>query len=502
MPFASNPAMRGRLLGELLAPGDRQPWRSALARAAEPLRAHAVEQPLSFREYITRTDPRFVWYDHCERLVAVLQRVVDGELANVLIAAPPRHGKSEIVSRKLPAYFLYRFPDRWAALSSYAAELAYTLSRNARDTYVRGGGRLRDDAAAVKHWETVGGGGLWAAGFGGPATGKGFHLGIIDDPIKNAEEAASEAIGRRNRDWYRSTWSTRAEPGAAKVIMQTRWPGPGDMIGFLFEEEEAAEDEPERWHVVSLEAVKEREPLPIPATCTRESDPRSPGEALCPPRYPIEKLRAIETRVGPFYFAALFQQRPRPRGGGMFPREQAVIVEAAPAGIRWLRWWDFGATKGGGDPTAGAKVGVHEGRVYIGHVARAQLEAHERDQLIKQTAELDGRSVTQWGEQEPGSGGKAQAAAFVRLLAGWPVHTEPTTGDKPTAADPLAAQWQAGNVRLVHGTWNAAFLDEAEAFPFGPHDDQIEAASRAYNKLVSAPRRAPQYTSTSHITSR
>jgi phage terminase large subunit-like protein len=90
----------------------------------------------------------------------------------------------------------------------------------------------------------------------------------------------------------------------------------------------------------------------------------------------------------------------------------------------------------------------------------------------------------QWGEQEPGSGGKDAAAAFVRLLAGFNVHTEPTTGDKASAMDPLAAQWQAGNVRLVAGDWNAAFLDEAAAAPFGRNDDAIEAASRAYSKLA------------------
>ena len=214
---------------------------------------------------------------------------------------------------------------------------------------------------------------------------------------------------------------------------------------------------------------------------------RPEGTALCPDRFDEAALADIATVLGPYGFASLYQQRPQPRGAGVFPREKVGLLPAEPAGVRWLRWWDFGATAGGGDPTAGVRVGLRNGRVIIADVATAQLAAAERDQFIRTTAEMDGRDVTQWGEQEPGSGGKAQAAAFVRLLAGWPVYTEPTTGDKATAMDPLSAQWQAGNVDLVVGPWNRAFLDEAESAPFGKHEDAIEAAARAYTKLVGRP---------------
>lgn len=459
------------------------PWRQARAEAFAP---RAPAQPLSFREWITKTDPRFVWYDHCERLVTVLQRVVDGELTRVIIAAPPRHGKSEIVSRKLPAYYLYRHPQRFAAVTSYAADLAYTLSRSARDHYTRGGGTLRDDAAAVKHWETTHGGGLWATGFGGPATGKGFHLGIIDDPIKNAEEAASETIGRGNWDWYQSTFYTRSEPGAAIVVMQTRWPGPGDLIGRILQAEDE-DDEPERWHVVNFEAIKTDTPLELPLSCTLEPDPRQVGEALCPERYPLERLRKIARRITDFFFAALFQQRPRARDGGLFPREKAKIVPAAPAGGKSVRYWDKAGTEGGGAYSAGVRMKIVDGLVYVEDVRRKQLGSHERNQLMRQTAELDGLAVTQWTEQEPGSGGKESAEATVRLLAGYSVHVERVTGDKVTRADPFAAQWQGGNVRLVHGAWNGPYLDEMEAAPHGKYKDQMDASSGAYNKLSGGP---------------
>lgn len=231
-----------------------------------------------------------------------------------MVFMPPRHFKSEVVSRLFTAYYLYRHPDEWVALTSYAAELAYTLSRNARDNYKKAGGVLKDDAGAVKHWETGKGGGLWAAGVGGPATGKGFHLGVIDDPIKNSEEAQSLVIQRRNDDWYDSTFSTRQEPGAAIVLIQTRW-GIHDTAGYLLDKEK---DEPEHWHIFNLEAIKSDTPLKFPSTCTIELDNRAVGEALNPQRYPADKLAKIKRRIGSFFFNALYQQNPILRQGRVY----------------------------------------------------------------------------------------------------------------------------------------------------------------------------------------
>src|SRR4030065_541900 len=95
--------------------------------------------------------------------------------------------------------------------------------------------------------------------------------------------------------------------------------------------------------------------------------------------------------------------------------------------------------------------------------------------------------ATEWGEQEPGPGGKDPAAAFVKLLAGFPVYTEPTTGSKETACDPLASQAEAGNVRVRRASWSSAFIAEACDFPSGKYDDQIESAARAFNKLTRHP---------------
>ena len=440
------------------------------------------KQQLSFREFIRGVNPRYQFYPHVDKLIDVLERVAADELKRLMIFMPPRHGKSEVVSRLFIAYYLYLYPERFVGINSYAAELAYTFSRSARDNFTRNGGELKGDASAVKHWETVSGGGLWAAGVGGPITGKGFNLGIIDDPLKNAEEAASEKIRTRQKEWYSSTFYTRAEPDAAIIIIQTRW-NEDDLSGWLLAEE--AGEEPECWHVISMAAIKEKQPPEIPATCTLEPDDRTVGEPLCNERYSLKALKRFMHRLGAYFWNALFQQRPRPREGGMFKRGNFEIVDASPARAIRVRWWDRAATADDGDWSVGLRMAYAGGIYYIEDVVRGQWSAGERDRIIRQTAVLDGIGVKQWGEQEPGSSGKDAAQAFIRLLAGFPVETEPSTGSKEVRAGPLSSQTEAGNVKLVRGEWNKAFIDEVSDFPHGKHDDQVDGASGAFNKLAA-----------------
>jgi len=420
-----------------------------------------------------------------DQLIDVLERVANDELDRVMVFMAPRHGKSETVSRLFAAYYLYTHPERWVGLNSYAAELAYTLSRNARENYVSGGGKLKESASAVKHWETQHGGGLWAAGVGGPITGKGFHLGIIDDPLKNAEEAASETIREKQKDWYRSTFYTRSEPGAAVVVIQTRW-NEDDLSGWLLSEEVGARH-PQRWHIVNMPAIAEPQ-QEFPATCTVEPDSRQDGEPLCEERYSADDLRDIEESVGGYYWSALYQQRPAPRAGGLFKREWFQVVGAAPAEASRIRGWDKAASEDSGDYTAGVKVvRDSEGVFYIEDVIRGQWSVLDRERISRQVAEIDGHDVLIWLEQEPGSGGKESAQATIRNLAGFAAYAETSTGDKVLRAEPFAAQCEARNVKLVKGEWNAKYLDELAVFPYGKHDDQVDASSLAFNKLAGGP---------------
>jgi predicted phage terminase large subunit-like protein len=443
--------------------------------------AIALVEALSFREFIALVNPRYRFYRHCEELIAVLQRVADDELRRVMVFEPPRHGKSELVSRLFPAYYLYRHPERFVGIASYGADLAYTLSRAARENFTRGDGVLHKASRAVKHWLTEAGGGLWAAGVGGPATDKGFHLGIIDDPLKDAKQAQSETIREAQKDWYGSVWSTREEPNGAQIVVQTRW-HEDDLSGYLLSLED---DEPESWYIVNLPAIAEPPPT-FPTTCTVHPDWRAEGEPLCEERYPLQRLTKLAQRIGEYFFGALFQQRPRPRDGGMFKRG-VEIVAAVPTSVTRIRYWDkAGAAPGKGDYTVGALLAKDaEGNIFVEDVVRGQWQADERNRVIRQTAELDKTrgKVTIWIEQPPGLA-KEATEAVIKLLQGFSVYPDPVKGDKAERAEPFAAQWQAGNVKLVAGAWNRAYVEELVSFPTAAHDDQVDASAGAFNKLA------------------
>lgn len=450
--------------------------------------------PNSFRlgeliltDFVDQVNPTYHWYPHVQKLAAVLERVASGDIKRLMVFMPPRHGKSELVCRLFAAYYLLRHPERWVSVCSYGANLANTFSRNARENYKRAGGATKRDADAITLWETEESGGMWSAGVGGPATGKGFHLGIIDDPVKNAEEASSLIIQERNADWYDSVFYTRQEPDAAIILIMTRW-NESDLAGHLLEKES---DEPEAWHIVHFEAIKEEGAPEYPPTCTLEQDDRATGEALAPERFSLALLKRYTRRLGSYFWNALYQQRPRPREGGMFKLHWFDIVAGLPGGERsFCRYWDKAGTKDAGAYTAGLLVALIDGVVYVVDLIVGQWSSGEREQVIRQTAELDREAyghVYIVVEQEPGSGGKESAENTVRNLVGFPAFADRPTGDKVLRAEPVAAQAEIRNVKLIKGPWNKRFLDILTAFPTGSIKDPVDALSGGFNVLVDPP---------------
>lgn len=443
----------------------------------------ALRERKSFRCFVERVRPGYIWYRHCELLAAVLQRVADGEIRRLLIFMPPRHGKTELASRLFPAYFLNRYPERYVGLCSYSQDMASSISRAARENYLAGGGSLKPDASQLKQWDVEGGGGFWCAGVGGPITGRGFELGVIDDPVKNAEEAASDLIRAKQQDWYQSTFYTREHPGGASIIIQTRW-HELDLSGWLLTEEKTS-DAPERWHIVSMPAVAEVDQPEFPSSCTVEPDWRMPGEALCPERYGELKLAQIEERIGRYYFDALFQQRPRAKEGNLFKAHHFITASVSPATGQRVRAWDLAATQGAGDWSVGIRMLRDEaGRYWVEDVVRGQWSPGERDRVIRSTAERDGAACAVWIEEEGGSAGKGQTLALVRLLEGFNVRGKHPTGDKETRAQPFAAQMEVGNVRFLKALWYEVLRDELLGFPMARFDDQVDALSLAFSQLA------------------
>lgn len=424
--------------------------------------------PPTFQDWNERATPAWNWrWPHLDLLQRTLDQVTAGEVKRLIIQMPPRHGKSETATVRYPVYRLLDDPSCRVIIGAYNVTLAAKFGRKARTLAERDGVPLSDSRAAADDWETTDGGGVRSVGVGSGVTGHGGDLIIIDDPVKSREEAESVTYREKVWSWYTDDLYTRLEPGAALVVIMTRWHS-DDLVGRILASEDAS-----RWTVLTLPALAE------------ENDPlgRPVGAALCPDRYDEAALADIHRVESEYAFAALFQQRPRPRDGNMFPRDRVQIVDAVPTGGRRVRYWDKGATDGKGDPTAGVRMAYVGGLVYVEDAVRVQLAADRRNALMRQTADLEA-GVPQRVEQEPGSGGKESAETTVRLLAGHAVTVEKVTGDKVTRADPFAAQWQAGNVRLVRGEWNRRYLDELETFPNGVHDDQVDASSGAFNYLT------------------
>lgn len=250
--------------------------------------------PHTYANYAT--EGRFRMYRHVHHIGEQIGAKIRKGGARLIINLPPRHTKSMLVSEWCPLWFLEHWPRRHVILCSYQADIAEDFGRKCRNearSNPRVGVELVEDSKSSSRWNTPQGGGMITAGVGGAITGRGFHLGIIDDPLKNWKDAFSATIRRHQRDWFESTFYTRAEPGASMIVLNTRW-HPKDLAGFLIDEHK------DPWEVISLPAVAEA------------GDPlgRQPGEALCPERYDEQALAQIRAGIGPAKWDALYQQKP------------------------------------------------------------------------------------------------------------------------------------------------------------------------------------------------
>lgn len=431
-------------------------------------------EALPFPAWLRLVSPTWQWeWPHLVHIQERLAEVTGGTLKRLLLTLPPRHGKSEQTTIRYPVWRLETAPETRVCVGSYNQRFAERFGRRSRRLAEARGIVSRDRSAAME-WETPAGGVYRSCGVGSPPTGEGFDLILIDDPVKSREEAESEAYRERVWEWYGDLY-TRLEPGGAIILILTRW-HEDDVAGRLLAEMAAGG---EAWTTVNLPGLAE------------EGDPlqRTPGEALCRDRYDEEALQRIKGVLGSYAFSALYQGSPRPREGNLFKWAWMMPpVAARPSEVEArIRYYDTAGTEGRGDYTAGVLMSRTRGGTYwIEDVVRGQWSPAHRDAEIRATAERDGPEVQIWLERESGVAGTERSQATVRALAGFVARFEPVTGDKVHRADPLAAQAEAGNVRVVAGPWNHALLDELTAFPNGSHDDQVDAAAGAFSKLAAS----------------
>lgn len=243
-------------------------------------------------------------------LQSAYESVCRGERARIILELPPRHGKSDLATLKFPAWVLGRTPAMPIIVTSYSADLAADFGLATKDLMSSDiyqhlfETRLREDAKARAKWMTQDGGSYTAVGVGGPITGKGFAIGIIDDPIKNREEADSLVVRDSLWKWYRSTFLTREEGNGAIIVIMTRWHD-DDLVGRILSSEGS-----DQWKVIKLPAIAEQDELY-----------RLQGEALWPQRYPLEVLETRKRDLGPYEFSALYQQDPVDEAAREFNKE-------------------------------------------------------------------------------------------------------------------------------------------------------------------------------------
>lgn len=461
--------------------------------------ANGRKELLGFTQ-LTKGDYHVNW--HHRVLCQHLDRVLSGEIKKLMVFMPPQHGKSELVSRRFPAFAFGVNPDLRILSASYGHTLAAAMNRDVQriidsDEYrvifpktTLSGMRVRSTSEGAwlrnnDEFEIVGRKGYYrSTGVGGGLTGRAGDIAIIDDPFKDEKEASSATIRQSVWEWYSSTLLTRLSRDASIIIAMTRW-NLDDLAGRLLA------TEPDEWTVLAFPAIAE-DPL-------HELDPRQPGEALYPEYLDIPRLMKRKRTTPASQWEALYQQRPIPKGGQQFrPREWLKpehYVKALPAGIKLAWYWDNAGTQDGGARTAGVFGGLHEGVFYVVMVRKGQWSAGGREAVKKasavETFEKYG-SRTVYVEQEPGSGGLEQYHATAKNLAGFKVIADRPSGDKEARAEPLAGQMEVGNVRVYVGEdgradWLPDWLDELETFPKGRFKDQVDGTAALYNVLALGP---------------
>lgn len=452
------------------------------------IQACARENFWAFRKWM---DPEMIegWWqmEVAAELQAFYEQWITGQRPVLVLMAPPQHGKSRQVTEFI-SWASGKHPDLKTIYTSYSDDLGLRANMFLQRTYdnpryqavfpgtrinasnvVTMAGRYLRNSYMLEYVGRKGS--FMNTTVLGQITGMGLDLGVIDDPIKGRAEAQSKTIRDKAWNWLTDDFFSRFSKDAALLMIMTRW-HVDDPVGRL------------------IDRYPRARVLRYPALAVEDEKYRKKGEPLFPEHKPLDFLlerKGLLTQAG---WESLYQQNPIIAGGGMFPLNKFDTMEPpAKSEIKKaIRYWDKAATEDGGAYSCGVLMLMLKNGTYcIADVRRGQWSAYDREQRIRQTAEIDKAReyrVVTWIEQEPGSGGKESAENTIKMLRGHPVFADRVTGKKEIRAEPYAAQWQAGNVRAIAADWLQAFLDEHETFPTGKYKDQVDAAGAAFAKLV------------------
>ena len=453
---------------------------------------HARQYLADFTLY---TYPTYLmgWFhkEVCEALDKFLEDVLAKKSPRLILTAPPRHGKSELVSRRFPAFAFGRCPDLQIIATSYGADLAQRFNRDVQriiddDTYrtlfpetTLNGRNVRTDSrnAFIRTsdlFEIVNHKGAYrSCGVGGGITGTGADILIIDDPIKDRAEANSPTVRANVYDWYTSTAYTRLSPGGGVIVMNTRW-HEADLTGQLLSKMQS--EEGDTWQVINYPAIAEH-----------DEPHRKTGEPLHAERYPLDALNRIRAAVGERDWAALYQQHPVPDGGGLFKEQWIQYYRQADLPSKFdklVTSWDMTFKDGAGsDYVVGQVWGRAGAKFYLLDQVRGQMDFVKTKAAFVSLAEKWPHAVRKLVED------KANGPAIISELRDKVAGIIPITPkeSKEARAYAVSTLWEAHNVYIPdpqETKWvGRDFVPELLSFPAGAHDDQVDAMTQALSDL-------------------
>lgn len=441
----------------------------------------------SLLEFTKYTHPDYEANWHHEVLCQALDEWAFGDLDRLMVFMPPRHGKSELVSRRLPAYIFGREPGAKIITATYGADLAQMMNRDVQkiidtpeyvelfhDTRLAGMGiKTENTVRNASVFEIVDHGGIYiSAGVGGAITGMGFDYGIIDDPYKNRADANSSLIRRRIWDWFVSTFYTRQQGKRKILLTMTRW-HEDDLAGELLERA-SLDTDADQWRVISFPAIAERAEIN-----------RCEGQALWPNRYDVEQLKKTKAVVGTYEWNALYQQHPSPLEGGIINRRWWQFYRTLPPRFDvMIQSWDMAFKGGGGSDYV---VGQVWGRIgadkYLVDQVRGRYDFVQTLQVVKALSAKWPQANAKMVEDT--ANGPAIISSLKREISGL-IPVVPL-GSKESRLSAVAPEIEAGNVFLPESApWIKDFMEEVHSFPNGLHDDQVDAMSQALMRFAKS----------------